>query len=796
MTEPSEDVIHCHSCGSAMDVSELPPFSNAICPNCGSHTRVKCEFGPYTLLRRHAIGGMSMVFVAKDNTLDREVVVKILSEEYSADERRIAAFEEEARITASFNHPNVVRVLRTGRAFGRFYIAMELIPGGHFEHQINERKTIPEIEMLPLAIEVAQGLKAAHAAGLIHRDVKPGNILLDADGHAKLVDFGLALVTQGGLAQATELWATPYYVPPETIEGHSEDFRSDIYAFGATVYHALTGKPSCGEETMQTEVLRKAKKNVIPLSQAAPLISADTCAIIERAMAYNPENRFSSYDEMILSLEASLKRLKSGSQNNTEASLHLSRRRVKKQKIDRVIYTSVGISLLLTILGGTWWVRRKEPIKQITSSKANVSVTADSEASVSQEIANNYHKAHDAITAKDYNNAIKLFVKLSENNAVQEPTRTWAGIEAVVSNYLAGNTQDAKKLGKTVAKHAASVPTGPTRISNQLINLLETLDKLPAIPGHSLDAPDPDLSHIMAQMIAGLKDWDQGMLDDAGVLFTAVAHATLTSDGQWMKPYQELAQNYLDDQKSLSAPVFQKLPADKAACDAAILELEGILKTLKTRGRAHFNARAFQLDIVRHSKLLESANSTSKTEIVFPPNLPKKTYNPSVLIYLQDMINQSKPQDAIAYLKTLDKNSNGVERDSLIKIVQSSVKFLKETEHEFTQTVQANMYLKSGGYIVSAKIGPDGKIITIDTAGKQSPHVLTDFLPSTLIDLHRIFMKKPMPEPERISRHEYAIAFDWLMGDRTRALAAAASLSATNSNFKQTWQAIVSGLPR
>ena len=200
----------------------------------------------------------------------------------------------------------------TGRAFGRFYIAMEFVPGGHFEHQIRERGKIPEVEMLPLAIEVAQGLKAAHAAGLIHRDVKPGNILLDSEGHAKLVDFGLALVTQGGKAQATELWATPYYVPPETVEGQPEDFRSDIYAFGATLYHALAGKPSCGEESMATDVLRQAKKKVIPLSAADPSISVETCRIVEKAMAYEAENRFSSYDEMIANLAVALSHVKSG----------------------------------------------------------------------------------------------------------------------------------------------------------------------------------------------------------------------------------------------------------------------------------------------------------------------------------------------------------------------------------------------------------------------------------------------------------------------------------------------------
>ena len=275
-----------------MDVSAMAPFANVECPVCGKHTRVKREFGPYTLLRRHAVGGMSMVFAAQDNTLNREVALKILSEEFSANERRIAAFEEEARITASFNHPNVVRVLRTGRAFERFYIAMELVPGGHFEHQIRERGKIPEAELLPLAIEVAQGLQAAHAAGLIHRDVKPGNILLDATGHAKLVDFGLALVTHGGKAQATEMWATPYYVPPETVEGYMEDFRSDIYAFGATLYHALCGKPSCGEDSMATDVLREAKKRVVPLSLVDSSITAETCQLVERAMAYHPSDRF------------------------------------------------------------------------------------------------------------------------------------------------------------------------------------------------------------------------------------------------------------------------------------------------------------------------------------------------------------------------------------------------------------------------------------------------------------------------------------------------------------------------
>ena len=143
MPDGEAEIAYCHACGSPMDVSELGPFTNVECPGCKKHTRVKREFGTYTLLRRHAIGGMSMVFVAQDNTLEREVVLKILSEEYSADEKQIAAFEEEARITAAIAHPHVVRVFTTGRAFGRFFIAMEFVTGGHYEGHIRDKGSIP-----------------------------------------------------------------------------------------------------------------------------------------------------------------------------------------------------------------------------------------------------------------------------------------------------------------------------------------------------------------------------------------------------------------------------------------------------------------------------------------------------------------------------------------------------------------------------------------------------------------------------------------------------------------------------
>jgi len=252
MSLTDENIAQCTECGCVMDVSMMQPFTNVECPQCNTHNRVNVNIGNYILSQRQGVGGMSLVFRAEDHTLGREVAIKILNESYSMDAKRIEQFEKEAQITAAISHPHVVRVYTVGQAYQRFYIAMELVPGDSLEQKMINEGALPEKDILRWGREVCEGLSAANEAGLIHRDIKPGNILFDAEGHVKIVDFGLALVTQGGKAQAEEIWATPYYVPPETLDVLEEDFRSDIYALGASLFHALYAKPPFDTDSRST----------------------------------------------------------------------------------------------------------------------------------------------------------------------------------------------------------------------------------------------------------------------------------------------------------------------------------------------------------------------------------------------------------------------------------------------------------------------------------------------------------------------------------------------------------------
>lgn len=787
MPEPEHTITTCDSCGNAMDVTAVAPFSNVECPTCGVRSRVKTEFGPYTLTRRLAEGGMSLVFVAMDNTLGREVALKILNEDYSVDERRIAAFEEEARITASFSHPNVVRVFTTGRAFGRFYIAMELVPGGHFERQIRERGKIPEVEILPFAVQVAEGLEAARAAGLIHRDIKPGNILLDAQGNAKIVDFGLALVTKGGSATAQEIWATPYYVPPETIEGHPEDFRSDLYAFGATLYHALAGKPPCDEESMATDKLRLAKKHIKSLRGAAPDVSDDTCAIVDKAMAYARDARYSSYEEMISQLKAALSRIKKGKAGNSLKDRAAARKR------EWIAMGAAGVVVVGALAAGIAWIFRAEPKGDEPHSLAVTSPEASDQPETGTLVGERYRQAREAVAAGHYSQAAKAFAQLRDDPSFQEPTRSWAAVEAVVTTFLDGRNDDARREAKTAEAHIRKTELAANSAGKRLLEALSKLhEPEPLLSGDA----SGDAAWAMITMLAGLKNWEQGLTDLAAKeAFEPLANAHLSAKDQWLKDYKKIAGAYLEDHQLLSNLVFASIPPDKQGCQAAINQCGQLLTQVKTQGRARFNISAFEADLRRQMAFIEAAVKMPPPNPVPPaPASPEPQKDP--LLEIQQLTQACRFQDATDFIKRLESDPQGATRASLLAINESAGSFLAYIEGVINSSPEpVTLKLDDGEILTQVRIPKSGSLEGIKGV-EQGSYSWADVDPESVIQFYRDSSRTRLVEADPIPRYTSAIAFDWLVGDRSRANSAAERLSQDSESFKQRWVEIQAGLPK
>jgi len=293
----------CAACGMLIDIHGCEPLSRIGCPRCRGELIVKGTIDHFELLDVAGRGGTGVVYKARDLTLDRLVALKLLRKDRSNNAQFMARLEREAVITASISHPCVVSVFSTGTDHGRLYIAMELVGHGSLDDLIRVQGRVSEAQTLQVGIQIAQGLRAAHQHGLIHRDVKPGNILF-ADAHtAKIVDFGLAIFAEQEESLRGEIWGTPYYVAPEKLQQKREDFRSDIYSLGSTLFHALAGRPPFDAESTSLVALKHVKTPAISVRTLSPHISGACAYVIDRALNKDPNQRYQSYDELIQHLE-------------------------------------------------------------------------------------------------------------------------------------------------------------------------------------------------------------------------------------------------------------------------------------------------------------------------------------------------------------------------------------------------------------------------------------------------------------------------------------------------------------
>ena len=296
-------------CGTRIDVSKFGLFQEVTCPSCGQSLVVKGRLDRFELIGLAGQGGAGSVYVAFDAQLGRQIALKVVRPDRVGDEEILAQLESEALVTASLNHPNVLRVFSVGRDQERFFIAMELIHGGTLEDLLRKHRVLPEIQALEIALQIASGLKAAYMAGLIHRDVKPGNVLF-LNSTAKVMDFGLAVFEQFSAGAEGSVWGSPAYMPPERLEGMAEDFRGDIYALGTVLFEMLTGRPTFDASTAQEVAMKRLHHPAPSVLTFAPGISNATAFVVKKMLEKDREARFRSYDELIDSLKFAREELK------------------------------------------------------------------------------------------------------------------------------------------------------------------------------------------------------------------------------------------------------------------------------------------------------------------------------------------------------------------------------------------------------------------------------------------------------------------------------------------------------
>jgi DNA-directed RNA polymerase subunit RPC12/RpoP len=306
----------CPGCGTTVDTTEAEPLARIACPNCGKKVRVERSFDHFIVVETLGVGGMGTVYKARDTHLDRFVALKVLRTDLGAEEDYSARLQQEARIAAAVNHPNVVQVFDSGTDHGQFYVVMELVDRGSLDDLMALQPRLSEKKVLETGIQVAKGLRAAHRRGLIHRDVKPANIMFVDEYAAKIGDFGLASTATQRWETDRVIWGTPYYVAPERLNNQPEDFRSDVYSLGATLFHAIAGKPPIEGETNSATALRELKQRPLNLQAVARDISPTTARVLQRMIAADPSQRFSSYDDLVTELGCALEDATDGSAAN------------------------------------------------------------------------------------------------------------------------------------------------------------------------------------------------------------------------------------------------------------------------------------------------------------------------------------------------------------------------------------------------------------------------------------------------------------------------------------------------
>lgn len=540
---PESHLQACPHCDATVDITVQEPLEAITCPACTNKFSVNGQIGPYNVIEIAGKGGMGIVYRAYDPSLDRSIALKLLRKDHSEDESLIRQLESEAAITASITDPNVVRVFGTGTDRGRFYLAMELVDKGSLDDLIHLQGRVAEAQVLEVGIQIASGLRAAWQHGLIHRDVKPGNILF-ADPHtAKIVDFGLAVFMSQEESVRGEIWGTPYYVAPEKLDQEPEDFRADMYSLGATLFHALAGRPPFEAANATLVAMKHLKAQAVSLQAFAPWISNPTAHIINRTLAKKPSDRFQSYDELIQNFEYALEELhKHGHAHPNKARV------VLETEDDQRKWTLVvlGMAVAMIALIGVFIIKTRTPDRtavsgapSLTVDSARVGVTTGS-----------LEAPLNALASQD-ENAAALFAKVLEEGKVTEQDRPWVAMLEGTAHLVSGRTNEARRAFARVVTLA--IPVTDSAKKAFLISTAAKLTTSNPIEPNELGAINQNSYEAFALFAYGLHNWATGRLDDGIATLRQFRSSNPPASFAWCQTLNPLVSSFVENLTTIKA---------------------------------------------------------------------------------------------------------------------------------------------------------------------------------------------------------------------------------------------------
>ncbi len=579
MSEATPQIIEpCPACGQLVDVTDEMPFSEVSCPQCGEAIRARRQFNNFTLLELVGEGGMGSVFKAKDLNLQRAVALKILKKEAGATESDWKKLAQEARVTASINHPHVVKVFSFGEDHGQFYLAMELVEKGSLDDLMTLQGRVSEAQVLGVGIQIAQGLAAALERGLLHRDVKPGNILFADATTAKIVDFGLALLLIEEAQERGEIWGTPYYIAPEKLDNRPEDFRSDLYSLGGTLFHALAGRPPFEASTASMVALKHIKSQAVSLQAFAPDVSSETAYVINRMLQKDPDDRYASYEELIGHLTYARDTL-------IEKSKQPSRKTERIQVETKRTRTVMGLiwmtTLLVVLASGVALYLFRDSVFPTDGSDAAVTELF----SVDGFNASIAAGRQELITGR-YAQARQTYALAVDQSQGRQPSRNWARALEGLSALLAGEMRTADEVFYALEMDGLfSDQAADQKLANFFVELGRLMSRKGAISPATAKRYAGDTFEAFALLAYGLKNWETGYVRDAAPFLKAYSRATPGVPNDWIMALAPVAAPYLVDIRA-----YEKLRAEAARVEPG--GREALLREIqKARGATTTGSR-------------------------------------------------------------------------------------------------------------------------------------------------------------------------------------------------------------